>query len=139
MGLSVSAASAILFAAFVIIFGVVFQAVDHAQQTYAQSVDKNYQLMVEKRGTSFEITAVDGANDTVTMLNSGCIVLNPSALSVMVDGLVVDKQITQMEVNGHTGSKIWAPQESLTLHLSVDIDDARIKVVSGNGISAYHG
>lgn len=140
MGLSVSAASAVIFAAFVIIFGVVFQAVDHAQQTYTESIDQNYQLMVEKKGTSFTITDVDGTNDTITMLNSGSIVLDPITLNVLVDGVIVDRQITQMEVDGHTGSKIWAPQESLTLQLSLDIvDDARVKVVSGNGISAYHG
>ena len=139
MGLSVSAASAVLFAAFVIIFGVVFQAVDHAQQTYARSVDRSYQLMAEKKGTSFSVAEVDEGNDTITLLNSGSIVLSPSALNVMVDGVMVDRQITRMEVNGHSGSKIWAPGESLTIFLSSQVDGARIKITAGNGISAYHG
>lgn len=139
MGLSVSAASAVLFTAFVIIFGVVFEAVDHSQQAYSESMDKNQQLMVEKKGTSFTVDSVDEANDTITLLNSGSIVLNPSALNVMVDGVIVDRQITQMEVNGHAGSKIWAPHESLTITLSCELDDARIKITAGNGISAYYG
>jgi flagellar protein FlaF len=140
MGLSVSAASAVIFTAFIIVFGVMFQAVDNVQKTYMESMDQNYQLMMEKKDTSFTITEVDGTDDTVTLLNSGSIVLDPTFLNVMVEGAIVDEKITQMEVHGHNGSKIWAPEESLTLHLSLDIeDDARVKVVSGNGISAYHG
>jgi archaellum component FlaF (FlaF/FlaG flagellin family) len=130
----------VIFASFVIIFGVMFQAVDRVQHSYSESLDQNYQLKMEKKDTSFIITEVNGTDDTVTLLNQGSVVLDPTVLNLMVEGAIVDEHITQMEVHGHNGSKIWAPEESLTMHLSLDIeDDARIKVVSGNGISAYHG
>ncbi|MEM0449570.1 MAG: hypothetical protein QW520_07110 [Methanomassiliicoccales archaeon] len=139
MGLSVSAASAVLFTAFVIIFGVVFQAVDHAQQLYSQSMDKSQQLMIEKRQTNFIVESVDEANDTITLLNSGSIVLSPSALNVLVNGVLLDREIIKMEVHGYEGSKVWAPHERLTIRFSCEIDNARIKVIAGNGISAYYG
>ena len=139
MGLSVSAAAAILFIAFVIMFGVVFQAIDGAQSEYAHAVDSNYGMMAGKKDTSLSITTVDAANGTLTIQNTGSIVLDPSTIDVMVNGIVVDRNTTQSEVNGHAGSQIWAPQEYLIVHTSCALDGARIKVVAGNGIAAYYG
>lgn len=139
MGLSVSAASAILFTAFVIIFGVVFEAVDHAQTGYSSALDATYGRLADERATSIAITEVDVTNHTLTVLNSGSSVLNPNAVDVMVNGVMVDRNNTQKEVDGHSGSTIWAPQESVILHLPCDLASARIKVVAGNGISAYYG
>lgn len=139
MGLSVSAAAAILFTAFVIIFGVVFEAVDHAQTSYSNALDSSFDRITEQKVTSMDIVTVDGTNDTITILNSGGSVLDPHAIDVMVNGVIVDRNITQMEVDGHIGTGIWAPQEQLVMHLSCHLDNARIKVVAGNGISAYYG
>lgn len=137
MGLSVSTASAIIFISFVIIFGIVFGAFDNYQDSLIEANKENYQRLDELKGTEFSIISVDKQNNIIELKNLGETVIGVDELDVLVDGIYSTDSIMTMDVEGHAGSSIWAPGETLFIHMSSGLDKTRVRVISGNGISAY--
>jgi archaellum component FlaF (FlaF/FlaG flagellin family) len=138
MGLSVSAASAILFTTFVILFGIVFGSFDHFQDSLMNSQDQQTERYEQMMDTSITIVVVDDTNDTMTLVNDGQAVIDLTDVNLLVNGDLVDRSLLNISVQGHTESRIWVPGESLVVQFPMDIDGARIKVTVKEWASAYH-
>jgi archaellum component FlaF (FlaF/FlaG flagellin family) len=138
MGLSVSAASAILFTTFVILFGIVFGSFDHFQDSLVNSQNEQTERYEQMMDTSITIVMVDDANDTMTIVNDGEAVVDLNEVMLLINGALVDRSVLNITVIGHESSKIWAPGESLLVQFPMDIDGARIKVTVKEWASAYH-
>ena len=135
MGFSVSAASAILFISFAVVFGIVFGAMGNYQYTISDAQQSQMQRLQEEKETQVSITTVDTDNTTVDVANVGSVTLNAQDVDMLVNGTMVE--ISNITVLGHPGSNIWSPGEIIRMHVSSNLTDARIKVIVENGIAAY--
>jgi archaellum component FlaF (FlaF/FlaG flagellin family) len=138
MGLSVSAASAILFTTFVILFGIVFGSFDHFQDSLINSQNEQTERYERMMETSISIVEVDDANDTVTLVNDGEAVIDLYDVNILVNGALADQTLISLTVQGHPGSNIWAPGEQMVIDFPMEIDGARLKVTVKEWASAYH-
>jgi archaellum component FlaF (FlaF/FlaG flagellin family) len=135
MGFSVSVASAILFIAASVVFSVLFGSIISFQNTIDDAKRVEMQQLQELKGTEIAISGVDVNNHTITVLNTGSIMLDPRAIDLLINGSMIN--ISTFEVMNHAGSNIWLPGESVRLVTTSDLLDARIKVITENGIGAY--
>jgi archaellum component FlaF (FlaF/FlaG flagellin family) len=137
MGLSVSAASAILFSSFLIVFGAMFGSINMYQDKIQAAQEGNYMRALDVQGTSIEITSLDATNGTITVSNIGSTTLDPAKLDLLINGTISTLSITQLSIDQHPGSKLWLPGEVLTIYSSDNIIGAHIELVTEFGTVAY--
>jgi archaellum component FlaF (FlaF/FlaG flagellin family) len=137
MGLSVSAASAILFSSFLILFGAMFGAINTYQDKIQTAQEDNYDRALEAQATDIDITNVDAANGTIHVMNHGTTTIDPSKLDLLVDGILRTSSISSFEVEGHQGSRLWLSGEALSLYIGYDIIGAHIEIVTDCGAVAF--
>ncbi len=97
MGLSVSAASAILFTTFVILFGIVFGSFDHFQDSLINSQNEQTERYERMMDTSISIVEVDDANDTVTLVNDGEAAIDLDDVDILVNGALADLTLDHID------------------------------------------
>ncbi|MFA5312284.1 MAG: hypothetical protein WC375_03065 [Methanomassiliicoccales archaeon] len=139
MGLSVSAATAILFTAAVITFSIVFGAMTDLGEKVADSQDESIARYEEIRGTSISIVSVDGLNDSLLVRNDGAETITLQDVDVLVNGTLCNWTMLRITVEGHAGSNIWAPGESILIELPGEIENARVKVTAYGWASDHVG
>jgi flagellar protein FlaF len=139
MGLGVSAAAAILFSAFIVIVGVAYTTVENTYDSLSDSQSELFERLSERSNTKIEISDVDYDADTITLTNNGSVILDLLELDLLLNGTPSNDAVSSMVVEGDSGTNLWAPSEELVINLSVDIVTERIKIITGNGISAYFG
>lgn len=139
MGMSVSAASAIVFISFCVIFGVVFGALHQYTDHLIDSQDRTFDRYVDQRDSKISILNIDTANDTIEMLNQGSVALDTGDTDLLLNGTLINANITGIEIVGHPESSIWAPNDHLLIHLDREVDGARLKAIAGTGATAYYG
>lgn len=142
MGVSVSAATAILLAAALISFGVVFNAQDNAQKSYIEAQSSMADRLNNALMTDLEInTAIsvyDGAvfqYSNVTMTNTGSTPIDMDNMRLMINGEFRSYTYSFLGVDGYS---VWLPGEVivLTLGLEFEIDETyRIWAVTANGVT----
>ncbi|HEY3419779.1 MAG TPA: hypothetical protein VGK23_04425 [Methanomassiliicoccales archaeon] len=137
MGLSVSAASAILFSSFLIVFGAMFGSINMYQDKIQAAQEDNYFRALDVQGTSIEITSVDAPNGTITVSNIGSTTLDPAKLDLLINGTISTSSITQLIIDQHPGSRIWLPSESLVISSDANITGAHVELVTEFGTVAY--
>ena len=139
MGLSVSVATAILFTAFVIVFGIVFGAVSSFQDNIEKAQDQGMAMYEEMKGTSIAFVSVDAQNDTLTLRNDGSETISLQDVSILVNGTLYNRTLVQTSVVGHPGSNICTPGENIVLKMPMGIEGSRIKVTVHGWASIYYG
>lgn len=137
MGLSVSAASAILFSSFLIVFGAMFGSINMYQDKIQAAQENNYMRALDIQGTSIEITSLDAPNGTITASNLGSTTLDPAKLDLLINGTISTLSITQLSIDQHPGSTLWFPGEVLIIYSSDNILGAHIELVTEFGTVAY--
>ncbi|OPY32561.1 MAG: hypothetical protein A4E32_01143 [Methanomassiliicoccales archaeon PtaU1.Bin124] len=138
MGMSVSAAAAILFTTFVILFGVVFGAIDSYQSATINAQQQNLDRQQEIRDMSITLVSVNTSTDQIVLLNSGSSTIQLVDIDILLNGTYLEKSFYSMSVENITGTNLWAPQETLTITSLSDLDGARIKVTASGWASAYY-
>jgi archaellum component FlaF (FlaF/FlaG flagellin family) len=139
MGVSVSAAAAIMFTTFVILFGVIFGAVDHFQTSVMESQDQHLDADRDLRGLSISIISVNDTLDNIVLCNDGQTTILLDDLDVLLDGVFLDRSNYNTTVSGISNTMIWGPTENMTISLDGDLDGMRIKVTVKGWASAYYG
>ena len=139
MGLSISASAAIFFAAFLVIFGTLYGSLDSFNDSINAAQNDEFDRYTAIMNTDIDITQVDAIAGTVTLENTGEVALNIGDMDILIDGVPRNDNITGTSVNGDTETAIWVPSEELTLFLTTDLTDARVKIVTENGVAAYYG
>lgn len=138
MGLSVSGGSAIIFIGLVVVFGLMFGALDQYQQDLGSSYQHVEETALRIKATSISILDVDTENDTFRMVNDGQATVHMDSIDILLNGTLVDGSRTTVEVVGHPGSRFLMPGEVAVISLGSDIDERRILVVTDLGITALH-
>lgn len=138
MGLSVSGGSAIIFIGLVVVFGLMFGALDQYQQDIGGSYQHLEDTALAIKSSSISILDVDEANGTFRLINDGRISLSTYSLDVLLNGVLVEKEDVTVTVIGHEGSQLLLPGEIAKISLSSDIVGGRILVVTDLGITALH-
>lgn len=137
MGLSVSAASAILFSTFLIVFGAMFGAINMYQDKIQAAQEDNYLRALEARATSISITSIDATNGTIAVTNTGTTTLDPEKLDLLINGTIETASISQFTIGQHVGSHLWLPGDVLIMHSDVNMTGAHIELVTEFGTVAY--
>lgn len=137
MGLSVSAATAILFASSVICFGVLLGAVDKAQNSLVEAENSNNERLSAVQQTHIVIKEVNTSIGSILVENDGNTVLNIDDVQIILNGSLSNNVMIQVE--GHPGSHIWAPSEGIEIQMPNDLNGTAVKVIVSNGATAYYG
>ncbi len=137
MGLSVSAASAVLFSAFIIVFGAMFGSINVYQDKIQAAQEDNYARALAAQATDIEIAMVDAVNGTITVVNQGTTALDPSKLDLLINGTIRTTSISNLTIEGHPGSNIWLSGEVLYLQTDANIVGAHIELVTEGGTVAF--
>jgi archaeal flagellar protein FlaF len=138
VGLSVSAASAILFIAFVVVFGTMFTALDSYQQNLGEAYQNLENTAVEVKATSISFVGVDVVNDTFTIKNDGEATLITDDLNILINGTLIDGSLFEVSIIDNDGSRLLLPGDVAEISLSIEIDNCRIKVITGAGVSVIY-
>ena len=138
MGISVSVAAAIMFMTFVILFGVIFGAVDHFQKSVMESQDHHLDADRDLQGLSISIVSVNETMDEILLCNDGQTTIRLDDLDVLLDGVFLDRSNYNTTVSGISNTKIWGPTENMTISLDSDLDGMRVKVTVKGWASAYY-
>lgn len=98
-----------------------------------------FERLRDRGNTRIEISEVDFDADTITLTNNGSVILDLQELDLLLNGTSSNDAFSSMVVEGGSKTNLWAPSEELVINLSIDIVSERIKVITGNGVSAYFG
>jgi archaellum component FlaF (FlaF/FlaG flagellin family) len=137
MGFSVSATFTVFFIAFLAIGSSIYCAIYNTFNSISNSIVDQHKMMVDAKQTAIaiiDITVTGKSRDhnlELTVENTGSTTLDPSKLSILIDGV--------LQVNT-LASGAWFPKNTITIsfqHLSSSIENHRIKIVTENGISVY--
>jgi archaellum component FlaF (FlaF/FlaG flagellin family) len=137
MGMSVSAASAIMFTTFVILFGVVFGAIDHYQSSTINAQQQSLDREKEIKDMEITLVSVNNTTNQIVLLNSGSSTIDLADVDILLNGTYVEQTSYTTQVNGVVNTDLWAPQEELTIHSLRDLEGNRIKVTINGWASAY--
>lgn len=140
MGLSVSAASAVLAIGFVLMTIILVDGYTHSYQELDDATGDRSDRERELLDTAVEIDSARHNNTTKTLTlnvtNGGSSVLDPAEVDLVVDGILLTGNITALEVDG-TPAQAWFPGKTLVIELTVADPPGRVKVVTGNGVAVY--
>jgi archaellum component FlaF (FlaF/FlaG flagellin family) len=137
MGLSVSAASAILFSSFLIVFGAMFSSINMYQDKIQSAQEDNYSRALEAQATSISITSKDAMNGTITVKNTGATTLDPAKMDLLINGTVETLSISLLSIDQNPGSSLWFPGDMLFLHSDASMIGAHVELVTEFGTVAY--
>lgn len=136
MGFSVSATMAIFFAAFLILFSILYSSLNDAFDKVSESFDEKYEYMNDRLETEIEILDVFYQRDSNTLevrvQNTGSKVLDITKVDMVLEGILltsVNKTI------GNSTTNVWLPQEVLT----ITVDDPQVSfeaALDPRGLSA---
>lgn len=140
MGFSVSGATALLFVAFLLSFGTFYTAtmgaVEQVQEAQVDTQDGNLNTL----NTDIDILSAEySGNDgelTVVVNNTGAEPLQPTDLSVLVNGSYTEFGQENVSISNSPENELWAPQQQLTLTIgdrdlqSVPSDGETVKLVT---------
>ncbi len=142
MGASNAIAVAILLLGFILILTVSYSSVYSYQKLMQKAQNDQETIKKAKMQTDIAITNVSLSNNTgnvylnITAINAGATTLNVSQLGIFVNGNYYSSY-NLTPVNNYT----WVPMRNINISLYpmnyTNTTGNRIKVVTGNGISAY--
>jgi archaellum component FlaF (FlaF/FlaG flagellin family) len=139
MGLSVAAASAILFTGFLLIATVLFTAIN---STFMGIEDRFKQAQDHQSDMARTVLRVDNVTNNTTVMfinvtNIGSNTLKVSDINVLVNGTLVTDRLKKHSVDGNNATGIWGPNERLYLELTYKTKKGtRVSIIAGNGVGA---
>jgi archaellum component FlaF (FlaF/FlaG flagellin family) len=139
MGFSVTAASAILFAAALISLGTLLSGYSAMQSDLSEGNHLVNERLREVKGESIAIIGVDVSNGTIEVENTGSAVFSLIDVDVLANGTLINPDLLQATVQGAAGSSIWAPNEKLIITLDTEIIRSKLAVIVGSSAAAYWG
>jgi archaellum component FlaF (FlaF/FlaG flagellin family) len=140
MGLSVSAASAILAMGFALTALVLVDSFTHNYEKMDEASQDRTDRQRDILDTRIEIRNATFHNGSRTLginiTNTGSATLDPNSLDVLLDGVLHTHNITSREVDGAPASA-WFPAKTLLVTMGAQELPSRVKVVTGNGVTEY--
>lgn len=142
MGVSVSAASAIIFISVMLSISILWDAMGDRDEIVDEAREEQYKRYRETLDTHVYYINItyDSTTDEIWInsLNNGSTVVNLNYIDVYVDGN--HSENISYAFPGHPGSviHIWSPQETVNITVGdILYEPARVKLSCSNGISIY--
>jgi flagellar protein FlaF len=145
MGFSVSGSTAILFLGMFISFGIAFTAASNGFEQVHGAYEENADEELTRQNTAISFVSTNAANQDggwnvdVRVDNTGSEPLSVDDTDILIDGNYISPTSSKMvtlEVDGNSDTNLWLPGETLHVEVEVDAEPARVKVVTGPGVSA---
>ena len=142
MGFGVSGSTAIIFLGVLVCTGTLYTAAAGSAEQLSDARHANEERILEQRNTAIDITSAtytdnNGSYPTsVTVENTGTTTLSVNETSLLVDnGYRPLNDADVLEVDGTSGTDVWAPGETLLVEFTLTERPGRVKLVTGYGVS----
>jgi flagellar protein FlaF len=140
MGFSVSGATAVLFVAALVSFGMLYTATANGVERVTDAEAAGDERLLDQRNTdvALDTTSYDSGSGTLTVAvnNTGGTTLSVGDTDLIVDNAYADRTT---RVDGNSETDLWLPGETLTFEASVAAQPSRVKVVTGAGVAVTEG
>lgn len=127
MGFSVSGATALLFVALLISFGTFYTAtmgaVERVQEAEVETQDQNIETLNTEIELDSAVYNTTAGNLTITANNTGAEPLQPTELSLLVNGTFTSFGDSNVTLSNPSGDELWVPQQTVTLTFNGDDPD----------------
>jgi archaellum component FlaF (FlaF/FlaG flagellin family) len=140
MGFSVAAAAAILFAGAVVCFSILAGSVQQASDAVREADQAARERARDLSATqvSFDNGTANGSVVDLNLTNTGSALIHVDTMDVMVNGTMATGAVTLREVDGVSGTGLWAPGQVLHLVLLYPAGPgSSVKIVTDSGFSFY--
>jgi flagellar protein FlaF len=127
MGFSVSGATALLFVALLISFGTFYTAtmgaVERVQEAEVDTQEQNIETLNTEIEVDSAVYNTTRGELTITANNTGAQALQPTELSLLVNGTFTGFDSANVTLSNPSGDALWVPQQTLTLTFNDDDPD----------------
>lgn len=135
MGFSVSASTALIFAALFLALGIFYPAMANSYERVQAAGAGQADRALEQANSDIQIDTVTGG--TVEVTNNGSTTLPVNETDILLDGEYQARSTVTTDVDGDTTTSLWLPGETLTLAPDAGLSGvSRIRVVTEHGVSA---
>lgn len=141
MGFSVSGAAVIIFAAFLVAFGMWSTATANGFERVSEAEADRTDGLLEGQNTAIEITSAtwNGSDLTVDVENTGPAQLRLSTTDLLIDGRYESDWESGATVAGDGDTDLWLTGETATITVALDSEPDRVKVVTESGVADTSG
>lgn len=145
MGFGVSGSAAIIFLGILICTGTLYTTAAGTAESLNDAHDADDERLLERRNTAVNVTSVTYSNNSgdysvnVTVDNTGTTTLSVNDSSILVNNEYVSRDsYDTATVEGINSTDVWAPTETLRVKFLVDVEPARVKLVTEHGVEDVH-
>lgn len=133
MGFSVSASTALIFAALFLSFGIFYPAMVNSIERVNDARADQADDLLDQQNTDIEI--ITASSGEIQIENRGTTTLAVDKVDLFIEGEYQERETYDTDVDGDTGTSLWVPGSVLTIS-TTEIDQGdRVVVVTDNGIS----
>lgn len=136
MGLSVSAATAIVVAGLFISMSILYPAVSNGFERVNDARDASAERLLDRQNTAIDVASAE------YNASSGTLVVNvtnegTTALAVSETDLVVDNDYVEYtaSVAGDEETDLWLPGETMKIEVALETSPERVKISTTYGVS----
>jgi len=139
MGFSVTAATAILFAAAFISLATLLSGYSAMQTNQSEAERFVYQHSLDVNRQGIQILDINGTARTISMVNRGTSELATYDVDVVVNGTLRSTDIADRVVIGVGNTSVWFPGETLILTMNCSLAGTTVLVYAGTSACACAG
>lgn len=136
MGVSVSASVLIFFISFAICFQMMFAATQSYIEDNAEAQRETLEKIEESLQTSIRIDQAVYNSTTgkfaLNLTNAGSITINPEYVDVVLDGSLMNGNITSFECGG-VSMGLWYPASKADIGMDLGFKPVRVMITAPNG------
>ena len=134
MGFSVSASTALIFAALFLALGIFYPAMANSYERVQTADADQADRALDQADSDIRIDAATGG--TVDVTNNGSTTLPVDETDLLLDGEYQPRSTVTTDVGGNTATDLWLPGETLTLDPDAGLGGVnQVRVVTEHGIS----
>jgi Putative archaeal flagellar protein F len=135
MGFSVSASTALIFAALFLALGIFYPAMANSYERVQAADAGQADRALDQADSDIQIDST--ASGEVDVTNSGSTALPVNETDLLLDGEYQPRSTVTTDVGGNTATDLWLPGETLTLDPDAGLNGvSQVRVVTEHGVSA---
>jgi len=139
MGFSVTAASAILFAAAFISLAALLSGYSDMRSDQNDAERFTYQHLIDASQQGVSILQINATQGTISVENIGNSELATGDIDVVINGTIRTADISDIVIIDTGHSAVWFPGEILQITMDCSLVEAKVMVYAGISARAYAG
>ena len=139
MGFSVSASTALIFAALFLALGIFYPAMANSYERVQAADAGQADRALDQANSDIQISTVSttGSDRVVDVVNRGSTVLPVNETDLVINGAYQERSTVATDIDDDSTTELWLPGETLTLDPSTSLNSGdQIRVVTEHGVSA---